>query len=126
MTRPVRFVVGAIVVVHGLIHLMGVAKGFGWASIDELSEPISTVAAWAWLAAALSVVVAGSWLMSPHRQWWPLSLGAAVCSQLVIMTSWSDAKAGTAINLLLLIAGVGELAESKHGLTSGYPRHRSA
>ncbi len=38
--------------------------------------------------------------------WWAVGIVAAVVSQVVIFTSWRDAKAGTIVNvLLLLVAG---------------------
>ncbi len=37
---PVRRVVGAVVVVHGLLHLLGGVKGFGWSTVSSLSQPI--------------------------------------------------------------------------------------
>jgi hypothetical protein len=40
MTNVLRWVVVAALAGHGLIHLLGVAKGFGWATIPELKEPI--------------------------------------------------------------------------------------
>ena len=42
MRIVVRWVVAVIVVVHGLIHLLGAAKGLGWADVARLSQPIGT------------------------------------------------------------------------------------
>ena len=42
MTNVLRWVVVAVLVGHGLIHLLGVAKGFGWAAVPQLKEPIGT------------------------------------------------------------------------------------
>ncbi len=57
MRSLIRWTVGLIVVIHGLIHLMGVVKGFGWGDVSQLTAPISTSMGAAWLVAA--VVVAG-------------------------------------------------------------------
>jgi hypothetical protein len=115
MRRAVRWTVSAIVIVHGLIHLLGVAKGFGWAEVPELTEPISTAMALVWLIAAGLVVAAGVLLASGVRWWWTIGLVGAVVSQAVIVTSWSDAKAGTAANVLLLLAAL-------HGVAAEGPR----
>ena len=40
MTTAFRWVVVAVLVGHGLIHLLGVAKGFGWADVPQLKQPI--------------------------------------------------------------------------------------
>jgi len=46
-------------VVHGFIHLLGAAKGLGWAEETQLVEPISTGLGVAWLAAAVVTIAAG-------------------------------------------------------------------
>lgn len=104
MRALIRWAVGLIVVVHGLIHLMGALKGFGWADVDELVEPISTSMGVAWLVATVVVVTAGVMLVANVKGWWVAAAAAALVSQAVIVTSWSDAKAGTAANLLLAVA----------------------
>lgn len=125
MRRAVRWTVSAIVVIHGLIHLLGVVKGFGWAEVSELTEPIGTAMAVGWLVAAVLVVTAGVLLAAGVRWWWTVGLVAAVVSQAVIVTSWSDAKAGTAANVLLLVAALhGLAAEGPWGLRARY-RHRA-
>lgn len=106
MRAVLRRVVGLIVVVHGLIHLMGALKGFGWADMPQLTEPISAPMGVAWLAAATVVVAAGVMLLVRYRESWMLAAVAVVGSQAVIVTSWADAKAGTLANVLLAVAAV--------------------
>jgi G5-linked-Ubiquitin-like domain len=60
----------------------------------------------AWLAAAVLVVASGALPSVPLRWWWVVGAVAAVVSQGVILTAWSDAKAGTVANLILLAAVV--------------------
>ena len=59
MRTAVRWAVGLVVVVHGFIHLLGAAKGLGWAEETQLVEPISTGLGVAWLAAAVVTIAAG-------------------------------------------------------------------
>ena len=106
MKSLIRWTVGLIVVIHGLIHLMGVAKGLEWGEVSQLTEPISTSMGVAWLVAAVVVIAAGAMLLAGLRWWWAVAAAAAVVSQVVIVTSWTDAKAGTAANVLLAFAGV--------------------
>ncbi len=110
MRAAMRGSLGAVVVLHGLLHLLGAAKGLGWANVSQLSEPISAAMGAAWLVGALLVVGAGVLLAVPSRWWWVLGGSAAVVSQALISTSWSDARAGTAVNVLLLTAAVHEYA----------------
>ena len=104
MKAPLRWIVGLVVVLHGLIHLLGAAKGLGWFAVTQLTRPISTTMGIAWLAAAVLLVVAGVMLVRRTRGWWLVGAAATASSQTVILTSWSDAKAGTVVNLLLLVA----------------------
>jgi hypothetical protein len=101
-----RWVVGVVVVLHGVIHLLGAAKGLGWAEVTQLVEPISSGMGAAWLAAALVTIAAGVLLIARVRWWWIVGAVAVVGSQMVIITSWSDAKVGTIANLILLVAVV--------------------
>lgn len=106
MRTMLRWIVAVVVVLHGLIHLLGAAKGLGWADVTQLKEPISTAMGVAWLAAAVLVVLAGVLLIIRARWWWVVGAVAVVASQTVILTLWSDAKAGTVANIILLAAVV--------------------
>lgn len=106
MRTVVRWVVTVVVVLHGLIHLLGAAKGLGWADVTQLKEPISAAMGVAWLAAAVLVVLAGVLFIVRARWWWVVGAVAVVASQTVIFTLWSDAKAGTVANFILLAAVV--------------------
>jgi hypothetical protein len=95
-----------VVVVHGLLHLLGAAKGLGWAEVTQLRQPISTALGWAWLTAGALVVLTGILLALRRRWWWAVGAVAVVASQTMLFTAWSDAKAGTMANLLLLLGAV--------------------
>lgn len=101
-----RWVVGLVVVVHGLIHLLGAVKGLGWGEVTQLAEPISAGLGAGWLVAAVMVVTTGVLLLVRVRWWWIFGAVAVVSSQVVIVTSWADAKAGTIANVFLLVAVV--------------------
>jgi hypothetical protein len=123
MRTAVRWTLGIVVVLHGLIHLLGAAKGLGWSSVTQLSEPIGGALGAAWLAAALLLVLAGVMLVRASPAWWIVAAVAAVLSQAVILTSWSDAKAGTLVNVILLVAaGYGFAAYGPRGHRAEYRR----
>ena len=104
MQSVIRWGVIGVGFIHGLIHLLGVAKGFDLADVEQLEEPIGVAMGAAWLAATV-VVLAATAMLGFGSSWWRSALlAAAVVSQLVIVTSWSDAKAGTAANVILLLA----------------------
>jgi hypothetical protein len=116
VVTAVRWAVIAALVVHGLIHLLGVAKGFGWAEVGTLKEPIGAAAAPVWLLA--SALVLGTAVMLAIGQpawWWMVAAAALVVSQAAILTSWSDAKAGTVANVLLVLIAIYGLAANGPG-----------
>lgn len=104
MTAAVRWVLVVVLVGHGLIHLLGVVKGFGWAQVPQLTQPVGTAAGVLWLAAAMLTLGCGGLLAAgAPTWWWVVALSAAAISQVAILTSWQDAKAGTAVNVVLLV-----------------------
>jgi hypothetical protein len=116
-----RFFLSLLAVVHGLIHLMGPAKAFGFAELPQLTLPISSPVALLWLlAAALLFATATALCVSP-RWWWVVGALAVVASQAVIVTSWTDAKYGTLANVVFLAAAVyGAFAWGPFGLRAEY------
>lgn len=108
---------------HGLIHLLGVAKGFGLAALPQLTQPISQSMGVVWLAAGLLFVASAVALAMSSRWWWLIAACAFVVSMVAIVPSWSDAKAGAAVNVVVL-AGVvfGALASGPGSLLWVYER----
>ncbi len=106
----VRWGVAVVLVLHGLIHLLGAAKGLGWAEVPQLRRPISRARGVAWLGAGALVTLSAVLLGVGVAWWWTVGVVALVTSQTMIFTAWGDAKAGTAGNLLLLAAVVQGLA----------------
>ena len=123
MRTRAGWIVGLVVVLHGLIHLLGAAKGLDWFAVTQLTQPISNTMGVAWLAAAMLLVVAGVMLVRKSRGWWVVGAAAAAISQAVILTSWTDAKAGTVVNLVLLVAaGYGLAAQGPRSYRAEYRR----
>lgn len=95
-----------LLVVHGLIHLMGFAKAFGYAELPQLTMAISRPVGLAWLAAALLLTASSVAVFLGARGWWMIAGASIVVSQAVIVTSWTDAKFGTLANALALVGVV--------------------
>ena len=116
MTRIlVRWSVVVILIAHGLLHLLGAAKGLAWAPVATLTEPIEPALGVVWLAAAIALVAAGALFAARARMWWVAGIAGLVISQAVILTSWSDAREGTLANVVLLVALGYELAAQGPG-----------
>lgn len=104
VTNVVRWVVVVVVAGHGLIHLLGVAKGLGWADVPQLKGSIGVGGAVLWLFATVFVLVSALLIaIGAPSWWWMIAIFAAVVSQIAVVTSWSDARAGTLVNVLLVV-----------------------
>lgn len=114
MRRILWWVYAVVVFFHGLIHVMGVVEGFGLADVEQLTEPVSGAEALLWLIAGLAVIAAAVLTVLRSRNWWLVTAVAAVLSQVAILTSWTDAWAGTPFNLLMLAAAAYGFATRSH------------
>lgn len=88
---------------HGLIHLMGFSKAFGYAELSQLSLPISRPAGLIWLLATLLFLLAAILWITKQESWWWIGGIAILISQVLVIIYWKDARAGTIANLLLLL-----------------------
>ncbi|MEO5901418.1 MAG: DUF6544 family protein, partial [Ilumatobacteraceae bacterium] len=123
MNSIVRWIVGLVVIAHGCIHVLGAAKGLGWADVTQLAAPINTGVGAAWLGAAMVTIAAGALLLARVRWWWIVGAVAVVVSEFVIGTSWADAKAGTLANVILFGAVVyGWASQGPRGARAEYCR----
>lgn len=112
---------------HGLIHLMGFAKAFGYAELPRLTTPISRAAGVVWLVAALAHVAAALMLGTSSERWWWIAIVAIVASQLAIVGAWTDAKLGTLINVAMAVpVALSLLALRNESLRSVYKREVAA
>ncbi|MCU7695492.1 DUF6544 family protein [Haoranjiania flava] len=98
-----RIVFLIIVLFHGLIHLLGFVKGFGFKEVKELTLPISKPIGFLWLTAAVVVLTFGILQLLNSKYSWLVGLGAVVISQSLILMFWKDAKFGTLPNMLILL-----------------------
>ncbi len=125
MRTMLRRALVVVTVLHGLIHLLGAVKGLGWAQVPALQEPIGGVAGVGWFVAAVLMLVTAGLVALRARGWWWVAAPAVLVSQLVIVTSWNDAKAGTLANLLLAAAaGYGYASHGRPSLRARF--HREA
>lgn len=116
-----RVVFAVVLVVHGLIHLMGFAKAFGFADMPQLAIPISRPLGVVWLAAAVLVLAAAGAYAGGASWFWSVAAAAVLVSQAVIITSWGDARVGTIANVLLaVLALLGMFANGPGSLRARY------
>lgn len=97
-----KYILIALFVIHGLIHLLGFTKAFGLAQPSPLQAAISRPMGILWLAAALLLILSAVMVLLAVRWWWVPAAFGVVLSQVLIFTAWNDARAGTIANILLL------------------------
>jgi uncharacterized membrane protein YphA (DoxX/SURF4 family) len=100
-----RWLFLGVLTLHGFIHFLGFAKAFGLMELPQLGQAISRGPGVAWLAAGAMHLVGAVLLLAGSRHWWVAGFLAVLVSQIVIISSWQDAKFGTVANLIIL-AGV--------------------
>ncbi len=101
-----RILIISLLIIHGLIHLLGYLKAFGFADIQELSISISRSMGLLWLFICLLFVVSAFLMILNLDAWWMPAIPALVLSQVLIIMYWQDAKFGTVANLILFIAAL--------------------
>ena len=101
-----RIILSVLIIIHAFIHLMGVAKAFGYGEIQGLSKPVSKTKGFLWLLAMLLLVAGGLLYMGNMNAWWIIAASGAMLSQYLIFTAWKDAKYGTLLNLFIVLAAI--------------------
>ncbi|NDP20930.1 MAG: hypothetical protein GZ091_07605 [Paludibacter sp.] len=91
---------------HGVIHLMGFAKAFNYAKLEQLTLPISKTSGIFWLITFilfLSTVIA---YLAKSNSWSVLAFAAVLLSTILIIMVWKDAKFGMIPNVIILVVAV--------------------
>jgi len=110
-----------LLVLHGLIHLLGTAKAFGWAELPQLTQPITPFAGTLWLVAGVLFLATAPLLFLWPRGWWLIGVCAVILSTSLIVSSWPDAKFGALANAIVVLGVVfGFLAQGPYSLRAEY------
>ncbi len=103
-----KYFLAFVAVLHGLIHLVGFAKAFHYASFDALTKEISRPVGLVWLLAGVLFIGASAQLLAEIRLFWVTLLMAVAISQTLVFLHWTDARFASVINIfLLLVVAVG-------------------
>lgn len=123
MTTPMRIAFSLLLTLHAIIHIMGFAKAFGLASLEQLRVPISRPMGMLWLVAAVLLLAAVAALFTAPRWFWLIGALGLAASQTAITTSWGDARFGTIVNVVLLATVIyAAFAWGPFGLRAEYER----
>jgi len=83
---------------------MGFAKAFNYGNITQLTRTISKPTGIIWLLAASVCILAALQFLLNKELWWLTAAAALLVSQYLVFTSWHDARFGSIMNFILLIA----------------------
>jgi hypothetical protein len=101
-----KIIIPAFLFLHGAIHLMGFAKAFGYAEIENIYAGISKTSGLFWLLAFFLFMASGIALLAKADWWYLISFAAVLLSTVLIITVWKDAKFGTIANVIILAVAV--------------------
>jgi len=94
----------ALLLIHGAIHVIGVAKAFGLAQMEAMAQSVTRPWGVVWGTCALLFLASAVARLANVSWWWGFGAPAIVASQVAIIAFWSDARVGTVANVLLLVA----------------------
>lgn len=95
-----------LLLIHAAIHLLGFVKSVRPAAVKMLKQPIPKIIGLLWLVAAALFLLCAILFSLRLEMWWIISAIALLLSQVLIFRSWRAAKAGTLINLLVLLVTI--------------------
>lgn len=127
-----KYLLMAIILIHGLIHLMGFVKEYNLAPASELtihpavrlSHKLEHTIGLFWLIVTLAFIIAALVMLLQRPIWWLPAIIAVVFSQSLIILYWQDAKWGTIANAIVLVAAL--LSFSEWNLNRGVKKEVTA
>ena len=99
-----KFLLGFIILIHGLVHFIGFSKAFNYGNITQLTKEITKPIGTLWILTAFLFIVTAILLLTKKDTWMVFGLVAVIISQLIIFAVWNDAKFGTFANVIILVA----------------------
>ena len=98
-----KIIFATVIGVHGLIHVLGFLKAFGFARLTQLTQTISRPVGITWAVTSGLFIGVAILFGLKVDWWWIVGLLAVVPSQALIIGSWQDAKFGTVLNVVILV-----------------------
>ena len=92
-----------IFTIHGIIHLLGFIKAYDITEVKQLKQEISKPMGLFWLLTGILFIITFILLLIDSRLVLIVGICAIIISQLLIFSSWEDAKFGTVANVIILM-----------------------
>lgn len=99
-----KVLLSGVLIVHGAIHLMGFVKSRNPGAFPGLSLPVGKAWGVFWLVTAVLLIATAALKLASVRWWWAPAFVAVALSQIAIISGWQDAKFGTILNVVALLA----------------------
>lgn len=96
-----KFILAALLLIHGLVHLMGLSKKSLTLPHNQQLDH-ATNKGW-WLVSAVLFIISIPAIFIIHNNWWMFVFPAIILSQILIILYWQKAKWGTVMNIIILI-----------------------
>lgn len=105
-----RYLFIAIVIIHGLIHLLGFVREWHLARVPQLSgktlfplgDTLAKTMGILWLLTAVTFSLSAISCIMGEEWWWIVALFSVMASQILIIIYWKDARAGTIANAIIV------------------------
>ncbi len=101
-----KYLFAFLLFIHGLIHLMGFVKAYGYGNVNHLTKEISKPLGAFWLITTILFLTTVVLFLLKKGSWPPIVMIAAVVSQVLIITVWKDAKFGSIANAIVLMVAI--------------------
>jgi hypothetical protein len=106
----IKWILLAILVLHGVIHVLGTLAEWNLVEIEDfsgktlitLSDSVKKGLGFVWLIVMLLFLISAYGLYDDQDWWQILTIISIVISQILIIIWWPDAKFGTIANILIV------------------------
>lgn len=98
-----RILFSLLIFLHGFFHLPGFLNAFGWGA-GQLTQTVGKATGLLWLITAVLLTLAALLFFLRKDGWWIPGATGMLLSQVLIVLHWHDARYGTMLNVLLLVA----------------------
>lgn len=99
-----RILLAILLIFHGVVHFTGLIRAYMPSRFPVFTTYINKPTGLDWALAGSFFIVAGVLLLVSNEYWWAVTGTAILISQILIVANWHDARFGTVVNVILLIA----------------------
>ena len=101
-----RFILGILILIHGLMHLMGYVKAFSISEALQISQSIPKNLGMLFFFTSFLFLIAAILFFTKFNLWFVFAIVGVITSQILIIHYWQDAKFGTIINSIIFFASL--------------------